>query len=115
MWFGNIPLATQFWDIYFIVNQKTQTIRDLWDGFELRCTFRRTFTDELLQQWLEILEITKTISFSAEKDQLIWMYESNGLYSSKSLYSIVNFRGIRPIYLPAVWSLKIPPRIQCFL
>jgi hypothetical protein len=27
----------------------------------------------------------------------------------------VNFRGVTPIYLPAVWDLKIPPRIQIFL
>lgn len=46
---------------------------------------------------------------------MIWMYESNAVYSSKSLYTIVNFRGVKPIYLPAVWKLKIPPRIQFFL
>jgi hypothetical protein len=37
------------------------------------------------------------------------------VYSSKSLYAIVNFRGVQPVYLPAVWDLKIPPRIQNFL
>jgi hypothetical protein len=31
------------------------------------------------------------------------------------MYAIVNFRGIQPIYLPYVWKLKIPPRIQVFL
>jgi hypothetical protein len=46
---------------------------------------------------------------------LIWKYESNGVYSSKSLYAIINFRGVQPIYLPAVWDLKIPPRVQNFL
>jgi hypothetical protein len=43
------------------------------------------------------------------------MYESNGIYSSKSLYALINFRGVKPIYLPPVWDLKIPPRIQVFL
>jgi hypothetical protein len=45
-----------------------------------------------------------------EDDRLIWKYETNGGYSSKSLYAIVNFGGIEPIYLP-VWKLKIPPRV----
>jgi hypothetical protein len=44
VWFGNSPLATQYWDIYYIVNQQTKTINDLSDGSQLRCTFRRTFT-----------------------------------------------------------------------
>ena len=43
------------------------------------------------------------------------MYETNGVYSSKSMYAVVNFRGIQPVFLPAVWDLKVPPRIHIFL
>jgi hypothetical protein len=43
------------------------------------------------------------------------MYESNGVYSSKFLYALINFRGVKPVYLPAIWKLKIPPRIQIFV
>jgi hypothetical protein len=95
--------------------QQTQTIRELWDGEQIRGTFRRIFSDEMMVSWLEIIEIAKTISYSDENDQLIWQYETNGIYSSSSMYAIVNFRGIQPIYLPSVWKLKIPPRIQVFL
>jgi hypothetical protein len=71
VWFGNSPLATQYWDIYNIVNQQTKTIEELWDGSQLRCTFRRTFTAELLIQWQEILVIASSISFTDSEDQLI--------------------------------------------
>jgi len=37
------------------------------------------------------------------------------VYSSQSLYKIINFRGILPVYVPAVWNLKIPPRVHFFL
>jgi hypothetical protein len=49
--FGNASLATIYWEVYFVVNQQTQTISDLWDGKKLRCTFRSTFTDSMLGQW----------------------------------------------------------------
>ena len=49
-WYGNTPLATQYWDLYVLVNEKNKTIADLWDGQELKCTFRRTFSDELMLQ-----------------------------------------------------------------
>jgi hypothetical protein len=62
-------------------------------------------------QWQELLAIAETIDLSNEEDQLIWSYETNGVYSSKTMYALVNFRGVTPIYLPAVWDLKIPPRI----
>jgi hypothetical protein len=65
-------------------------------------------------QWLEILEIANGINFSDSPDQLIWRYESSGVYSSKSLYAIVNFRGVQPVYLPVVWDLKIPPEYKTF-
>jgi hypothetical protein len=86
VWFGNSPLATQFWDVYFVVNQQTKTVSELWDGSQLRCTYRRTFTDSVMDQWHELVEIAKTIFFSDQSDQLIWRYETNGVYSSKSMY-----------------------------
>jgi hypothetical protein len=42
-WYGNAPLAVIYWDVYMLVNQQTQTISELWDGQQLKCSFRRTF------------------------------------------------------------------------
>jgi hypothetical protein len=66
-------------------------------------------------QWQELVSIANSIILTDEDDQLIWQYETNGIYSSKSMYAIVHFRGVKPAFLPAVWDLKIPPRIQIFL
>jgi hypothetical protein len=90
------------------VNEKSGTIAELWDGCNLKCTFRRTVNERLGRIWLEILQLASTISFSDEENALIWKFTSNDIYSSQSLYKIVNFRGIKPIYLPIIWSLKIP-------
>jgi hypothetical protein len=69
----------------------------------------------MMVQWWELLVIASTINFSEDEDQPILQYETNGIYSSSSMYNLVNFRGVQPIYLPPVWKLKIPPRIQVFL
>lgn len=71
VWFGNCPLATQYWDIYFVSNQQNQTIAELWDGNEIRGNLRRTFTGEMMAQWQELLELARSTSFSEEEDQLI--------------------------------------------
>jgi hypothetical protein len=52
IWVGNSPLA-------------------MWDGNQIRGTFRRTLSKEMMVQWQEILEIARTITFSKEGDQLI--------------------------------------------
>ncbi|KAJ1273540.1 hypothetical protein BS78_06G289000 [Paspalum vaginatum] len=48
-WLGSSSLAIQFWELYVLVNEKTKTVFDLWDGDTLRCTFRRTFDEDLNQ------------------------------------------------------------------
>jgi hypothetical protein len=88
LWTLISPLATQLFDIYFIVNQQTKTIADLWDGNQLRCTFRRAFSEDLMIQWQEVLAIAGSIVLSDQEDQMIWMYESTGVYSSKYLYAV---------------------------
>jgi hypothetical protein len=46
-----------------------------------------------MNQWYELLEIASPISFSQDEDQLIWQYNSSGVYSSGSLYAIINSGG----------------------
>jgi hypothetical protein len=42
-WLGHSSLAIQFWDVYVLVQEKSGTVADLWDGTDLKCTFRRGF------------------------------------------------------------------------
>jgi hypothetical protein len=69
-WFGNAPLSTQYWDIYFVVNQQMKPVADLWDGQQLKCDFRRTFTPQMMEMWLEIVEIAQTIIFMWKRTSL---------------------------------------------
>jgi hypothetical protein len=97
------------------VNEKGKSISDLWDGVDLKCTFRRTVSEDLYQAWLEVVELASTVTLTNEEDEMIWQFTSSGVYSSQSLYKIINFRGIKTAHVSAVWSLKIPPRVHFFL
>lgn len=66
--------------------------------------------------WLEVVQIASTIDFSEDDDNLIWQFTSNGIYSSQSLYKVISFRGVMPVFVPSrLWDLKIPPRVHIFL
>lgn len=112
IWFGTSPLAVQFWDLYSVVNEKGKTISEIWVDNQIRCSFRRTFSDTLLLRWYELEGIMQHLNMSNEEDALIWQYESNGHYSAKSLYAIINFRDVLPIYIPAIWSITVPSRVH---
>ena len=109
------PLAVQFWHIYMVCNEQNKSVRDVWDGEILKLTFRRNFDNKMMDQWYQLVEIAKEINFDSDSDALIWQLENKGVYSSSSLYHVINFRGVHPLLLPAVWKLLMPPKIHVFL
>lgn len=101
-WFGNAPLVVQFWDLFCICNQTGVTLARVWDGNEVMPTFRRTFFEDLMRKWYELSKIVTEVCYNEDGDSFVWQYESNGIYSSQSLYAIIRFRGVKPIVIPSV-------------
>ena len=110
-WFGTSPLFVQFWPLYIICDQQCVTLSDVWDGNTIKLTFRRTFTDKMLDSWMCIEQILRSVSYNGDDDALIWQYASKGIYTTTSLYSIINFRGFSQfIYL---LSGLLSPHPEC--
>jgi hypothetical protein len=90
-------------------------LSEVWDGVSVKLTFRRTFSESMMQRWYELEDVVKSVSFSDEGDAWVWQYESKGVYSTQSLYVFINFKGVQPVYIPALWKVIVPPRIQILL
>lgn len=101
-WLGLSSLAIQYWEIYILVNEKAASVANLWDGVNLKCSFRRCVDERLWNMWLEVVQLASTVTFSGEADSLICQFNSSGVYSSQSLYRIINFRGVLSADVPAV-------------
>jgi hypothetical protein len=114
-WFGHCSLSILFWDLYVLINEQNKSIAELWDGVNLKCTFRRSIDQNLMQRWYDLRSIAESLHLSVEEDAVIWKFDSKGVYSVSSLYAIVNFRGIMPVHIPAVWRIKVQPRVHVFL
>jgi hypothetical protein len=65
-WFGSYSLAIQFWEIYTIVNEQGVSIKDAWDGENVRFTFSRTVDSRLMVQWYKLIQIASGVEFSEE-------------------------------------------------
>jgi hypothetical protein len=59
-------------------------------------------------------ELVSTIELTGDDDAMIWQFHSSGVYSSQSLYVVINFRGVKPVYLLIVWKLVAPPQFISF-
>jgi hypothetical protein len=73
------------------VNEQNRSIAELWDGVNLKCTFQRFVDRRLLSLWEELVGLVSTIELSDKEDALIWQFHFSRLYSSQSLYAIINF------------------------
>jgi hypothetical protein len=49
-----------------------------------------------------VVSLASTIAFSDEDGEMIWQFQSSGVYSSESLYSVIKFRGVTLVYVPAL-------------
>jgi hypothetical protein len=53
------------------VNEQNRSIVELWDGVNLKCTFRRCVDRRLLSLWGELVRLVSTIELSDKEDALI--------------------------------------------
>ena len=56
---------------------------DVWDGLEVKLDFRRNFDESVLVRWFELEEIVKSITYNPGGNALVWIYNSNGIYSTQ--------------------------------
>jgi hypothetical protein len=61
-WLGTSCLAIQFLKLYVLINEKNKIVADLWDGTNLKCSFRRTASLEIQNQWDEVFQLASTIN-----------------------------------------------------
>jgi hypothetical protein len=62
-WLGTSSLAIQLWVIYSIANEQNKSVAELWDGVNLKCTFRRCVDRRLFELWEEVVSLPSTIVF----------------------------------------------------
>ena len=91
------------------------SIGDVWDGSDLKISFRRGVNNTVMQEWMSLVAIVESITYTNDCDSIVWTFSSSGKFSVQSMYNIVSFRGIQPVYTPVVWNLHVPPRIHIFL
>jgi hypothetical protein len=58
--------------LYVINEQQGKTLSDVWDGVNLKMTFRRTVSEKLMNLWWELVSVMDDLSFSEEEDHILW-------------------------------------------
>jgi hypothetical protein len=64
--------------------------------------------------WEDLCSVVEQVELNEDSDSLVWCYEKTGVYSTQSYYAMISFRGVTPVFLPAIWNIVVPPRIHLF-
>jgi hypothetical protein len=70
---------------------------------------------KIFQLWGEVVSIASAIEFSEKDDELVWQLNLVVVYSSQSLYSVINFRGGATCVHSCCLEIVDPSRIHFFL
>lgn len=87
----------------------------VWDGAQLKLTFRRCVDVAGFERWNQLVEIVRNTQLREENDIPIWSLEANGVYSVKSLYKQINFGGVVSVVDDKMWKVLCPQKIHVFL
>lgn len=69
--------------------------------------------ESMIHKWNMLVDLVKQTTLSAQSDSPIWGLESNGQYSVKSFYKLINFCGVSSNIRVFIWKIKVP-RISMF-
>ncbi|KAJ4759032.1 RNA-directed DNA polymerase (reverse transcriptase)-related family protein [Rhynchospora pubera] len=62
-----------------------------------------------------LLEKANLLSFTQDRDRIVWRWTSNGIYTAASAYRALSMAGKQSFPLTGIWKLKVTPSIRCFL
>ena len=54
------------------------TVSEVWDGSNIKLTFRRIFTPIMMEEWYCLEQIIKETVLKIDDDAMVWQYESKG-------------------------------------
>ena len=86
---GRLQPCTQFCELYVIANEKNVTIAEIWDGNELKISFRRRVSNRLMLSWLDLVSIAESITFTDDCDAICWAFDGSGKFSVQSMYRTI--------------------------
>ncbi|TVU42866.1 hypothetical protein EJB05_09289, partial [Eragrostis curvula] len=110
---GNTSLAILYWEVYVIVNEQNRPIADLWDGVNLKCTFRRVC-------WRQISEIAdREVGAHFEQVAALWLdkkkFAAINIVTSAVLWGLWKWKGMKQVWgqilaLITNWSILCPEK-----
>ena len=118
-WCRDGPLCESFPSLFSISMSKNAWVSDVWnpvgDGIGWTPLFARAFNDweiillERLLQKIQAFRVQRE-----EEDRVIWTASKDGVFSVRSLYSMMEPGGLSLFPSERIWRARVPPKVAFF-
>jgi hypothetical protein len=115
VWIGTCALRVAFPGIYEICNQQEWTVAKVMRNENLNLTFRRNFGATQTIEWSELRTLIDGMSLTQAPDNVKWIFEKSGEFSTATLYRELTFTRIINKWMMNILRAKLPLKIKIFL
>ena len=81
---------------------------------QLYISFRRALVGVTLANWTSLIQKTRQVTLTNQKDEFKWGLHQNGIFSVKSTYRAILTAQALPFNMN-IWKIKIPLKIKVFM
>jgi hypothetical protein len=113
-WTGDAALSVRYARLFQICADPEITIVRAYEGDGWRIFFRRSFGEEEVALWVQLVQELEEVVPAEGRDKVSWNLESSGRFSVKSLYNMLS-QGPAAPFSNAIWKNRFPTKIKIFL
>lgn len=94
-WLGDVPLRIKFPSLYTYCADQKATVAELFDGEEWNITFNRSFSNDDLVQWNNLMIDLQAAELNNAdgSDKVSWALTKNKQFTTQSLYRFITHGG----------------------
>lgn len=111
----SVPLRLMFPKIFSICRNQKCVVRDCWADGHWQVDVRRNISDFFMDEWRELHLTLQGVNLDDQQDKAVWVLESSGKYSCKSMYRHLSFSGVKLPRMQKFWKTKLPLKVKVFL
>ena len=115
VWLGQVPLGICFPTIYNFCDNPEVLVSEVIRGDGLVLNFRRSFGASEVEEWHQLQFALEGVTLSDQEDEGYWALNSNGKYTSKSMYEEVVNPGLRDTRMVDMWKSNMPLKVKIFV
>ncbi|WJZ92487.1 hypothetical protein VitviT2T_011477 [Vitis vinifera] len=118
-WCGDEPLYESFPSLFAISQAKDAWVSDVWNPDGVGDGWTPLFSRALNDWEIEMMEqfMLKIQAFRVQReneDKMVWTTSKSGVFSVKSLYSILEPGGSAMFPYIGIWKASVPPKVAFF-